>query len=315
MSKIDEQAAKWVVRLAEANPEQREIVNAALEQWLAHDVRHRGAFVRAQGVWHGLDRYASLAGRGGHPGDRLEPRISRRLMLLGGTAVALAATGGGFLFFDGRSAANSMYRSNLGEVRELRLADGSQLVLNTESSVAVHFGRKERDIRLLQGEALFRVAKHRNPFVVYTADVVVRAVGTVFSIRRYATHVAVLVTEGVVEVQSAKEGTWRVAANQAADVNSEGLIETRSVQEVDAVRRLAWRSGMVSFAGEPLSVAVEEINRHNRRRIIVDDAELGTKPIVGSFRASDTQTFALVVAAALDATVEDGAETVHLRSH
>ncbi len=60
MTSIDEQAARWAVRLAsEALPaeEQRQ-----LERWLQSDLRHRGALIRARAHWVELDRLAALHG-------------------------------------------------------------------------------------------------------------------------------------------------------------------------------------------------------------------------------------------------------------
>jgi transmembrane sensor len=87
----------------------------------------------------------------------------------------------------------------------------------------------------------------------------------------------------------------------------------RSIPHAEAERRLAWRDGMVSFAGEPLTTAVKEINRHNRRWIVVDDPTLASRPVVGIFRANDPDNFAATVATALGAQSVDQDDAIHLR--
>jgi len=70
---------------------------------------------------------------------------------------------------------------------------------------------------------------------------------------------------------------------------------------------------MVAFSGESLADAVAEINRHNRRQIIIDDAELAQQPVVGAFRATDSEAFAAAAAAALGARSVAEDDALHLR--
>jgi transmembrane sensor len=105
----------------------------------------------------------------------------------------------------------------------------------------------------------------------------------------------------------------RVAANERATVLETSQVQVRSIPHAEAERRLAWRDGMVSFAGEPLTTAVKEINRHNRRWIVVDDPTLASRPVVGIFRANDPDNFAATVATALGAQSVDQDDAIHLR--
>src|SRR5262249_28532728 len=57
-----------------------------------------------------------------------------------------------------------------------------------------------------------------------------------------------------------------------------------------------------------------EINRHNRRQIIIADPALATRPIVGVFRATDTEGFAAAAAAALDARMIANRDVIRLES-
>jgi transmembrane sensor len=70
---------------------------------------------------------------------------------------------------------------------------------------------------------------------------------------------------------------------------------------------------MIDFTGEPLGLAVEEINRHNVRHIVIDDPALASRPVVGLFRAGDPVGFAATVAAALQAQSVDREDAIHLR--
>src|SRR5262245_63689126 len=66
--------------------------------------------------------------------------------------------------------------------------------------------RNVRDIEMLRGEAYFRVAHDQaRPFIVHTASLHVRAVGTSFDVRTSSDRVVVAVEEGMVVVEHRQE--------------------------------------------------------------------------------------------------------------
>jgi transmembrane sensor len=246
--------------------------------------------------------------------------LSRRQLLAAGVA-AMGVIGGGLSWMIWRQG-QGRYTSGIGEVRRIALEDGSTVLLNTASEVTVRFTKQQRDIRLVRGEALFEVAHDRSrPFIVRANDTAVRAVGTAFAVRLEAAQVDVTVTEGVVEVADSKAvaglgvattsasrpGVRRVAAHERVVIARARAPDVEPIAPADAERQLAWREGLVSFDGESLQTAVAEINRHNRRQIVVDDPALGAMPIVGVFRATDLDGFSAAAAAALKArAIRDG---------
>jgi transmembrane sensor len=324
--KIDFEAAHWAVRLhsgALAVEEQAE-----LDHWLEDDRRHRGALLRARATWLDLDRLGALAARRTQPTGRIVESVrsttrvahqfTSRREFIAASVMALVFGGAGAWW---TRRHGQVYISEVGEIRSVTLADGSHMVLNTATEATVDFDRVHREIQLTLGEGLFEVAKDpARSFIVQTRFVSVRAVGTVFAVRAVNHRVDVTVTEGVVEVvdtNGSDSGTHRVSANERATVTEKGHIEIRSVSHAEAERRLAWREGMVEFDGESLTDAVEEINRHNYRHVLVGDPILARRPIVGRFRANDPEDFAATVAIALGAqrTVESNAIYLRQRSN
>jgi transmembrane sensor len=189
------------------------------------------------------------------------------------------------------------------------------MALNTATETRVLFSESEREVLLSRGEAHFEVAKDRaRPFVVRSGNLTVTAVGTAFSVRLEGARIDVTVTEGVVELAqtdtafAAADGTpRRVSANQRAIVTAARPVVVQSIGQEEAERSLAWRTGMVAFNGESLAEAVEQVNRHNRRHIVIDDPRLAGRPVVGMFRANDVDAFARAAAAAMGAqNIEEG---------
>jgi transmembrane sensor len=96
---------------------------------------------------------------------------------------------------------HSTYATDIGERRSITLEDGSTIDLNARSKVRVRFSNGERDVELLEGQALFGVAKDKaRPFIVRSGIAVVRAVGTQFDVYRKRSGTTVTVVEGRVAV-------------------------------------------------------------------------------------------------------------------
>jgi transmembrane sensor len=306
---IEEQAAAWAVRLdrGQLTPAQRR----ELDAWLAADARHQGAFVRARAQWSDLERVAALApgGLDLEPHARAPAPSATRRAIAAGLVIAAAALGAGLIWSGERG---EVYASELGEVRRISLADGSQMMLNTSSKAIVDFSGGVRNVRLEYGEAVFDVAHDKTrPFVVTAQDVTVTAVGTEFAVRLRNADVAVTVTEGVVELRrddkAMREPAQRIDANKRAEIVAAEPTVITSLDQTTAKRRLAWREGMVAFNGDTAAAAIAEMNRYNRRKVVLNSADLGAKPIVGYFRTSDVDGFAGALAAAFGAkVVKDG---------
>lgn len=312
MTSIDEQAARWAVRLA--GPPLPAQQQRQLDDWLQADVRHRGALVRARAQWTDLDRLAALQACNSGPLGRapVGPQLTRRHWI-GAAAAAATALGAGLSWLAVRGGA-LRYLSGLGEVRRIPLPDGSTALLNTASELEVRISRQQRRLVLIRGEALFQVAPDRaRPFVVLTDAMAVRAVGTAFDVRVEADRLDVMVTEGTVELAgsagaAAPASAQRLGANERAVVDRARSVEVHSIGAAEAERQLAWREGLLFFDNDTLAAAAAEINRYNRRQVIIEDRQLGAMPIVGRFRTTDIDDFARAAAQALNAQiVVDGA--------
>src|SRR5690606_29474815 len=81
-------------------------------------------------------------------------------------ASLLLAVAAGFIAYQWTDKQDT-YRTAIGDIKSLRLADGSQVTLNTDSTLHVAITAAERRIELDHGEAFFDVAQDpARPFVV-----------------------------------------------------------------------------------------------------------------------------------------------------
>jgi transmembrane sensor len=317
---IDKQAADWAARrdLRILSPgEQQEF-----DSWLAADIRHLGAYGRAEAVLARLERLHSAAVAEPAPSAAGAPHWTRRRIVLAGSAAAgfagIAVIGRVVME---RANPNSnhpeeYFATAVGQTHEVRLTDGSVMTLNTSTKAAVRYTDEAREIHLLQGEALFDVAKNkRRPFIVTAGDTKVRAIGTSFTVSMLpARPILVLVREGVVELQrTTMTAPVRASANVQVLAPPNAPIATVAVPEAQVERNLAWQFGKIAFDNQPLQEAADEFARYSDVRIIVDP-EVADRTVTGLFVSSDPIGFAKAAASVLKLRLEVKGREVRISS-
>lgn len=301
---IQEQASRWVARMDAGSWDAA--TEEALTEWLAADPRHDGALLRAQAAWSSLcltDAPAELSPRKG--------LVLNRRKLLAGSAVVAAGMAGWLTL----GPSGTTYRTGIGEIRRVPLADGSTVTVNTASSVVIDFDHAVRRVRIDDGEAWFQVAKDSaRPFVVEAGSVRVKAVGTAFSVRRQDGRADILVTEGAVEVWADGEShpPVQVSAGSRAVVRENVAVERSAEASASIDRALAWRNGKIDLDGETLAEAAAEFNRYNRRKLRVAAPGLAGEAFYGVFRIDDPAGFARVVEVSLQVPVEFSSDEIRI---
>jgi transmembrane sensor len=178
----------------------------------------------------------------------------------------------------------------------------------------VAFDDARRSIRLLNGEALFEIAKDRaRPFFVETAGIVVRVVGTTFTVRSTGEPVKVVVHEGLVQLSERDVPESRVLLRPNQKSVATGLkLEAELISDEEGNKDLAWREGNVAFNGETLAEAAVEFARYSEKRIEFADREASDHKIIGLYKASDPAGFANAIALSFDLEVIDRGPTIVL---
>jgi transmembrane sensor len=248
-------------------------------------------------------------------GVRAPRRITRRQWVAGGGAIAASLAGVGVYLGASRHAG---YSTRKGEKQVVSLDDGSVMTLNTDTRLEVRFTNDRRLIRLIDGEALFDVAKDRErPFVVIARNAEVRAVGTSFTVSNVdSAPVEVLVREGIVDVTRPnlpQQPPTRLLANSRAIVARDtGAVAVAHVDDAELGTDLAWKDGKIVFHGETLAAAAARFSRYSDIGIVIVDPGLGAEKVAGVFNANDPIGFAKSMALSLNATAEVRADVVRL---
>jgi transmembrane sensor len=226
----------------------------------------------------------------------------RRLFIgLAVVGAGLALSLGVWTWVDGRG----VYATAVGEQRVVQLADGSSVRLDTGSHMRVRYDGNRRLITLDQGQALFTVAHDTiRPFVVDAGAAQVRAVGTVFDVRREAGgEVRVTLVSGAVDVTG---GEGREAERMVAGHQARVTASAVRTMAIDTASATSWVEGRVVFRDTPLRQAVFEVNRYLTDKIELDAPALENESVNGVFRTGDRDAFVSAAAAALDLRASPG---------
>jgi transmembrane sensor len=198
------------------------------------------------------------------------------------------------------------------------MADGSKVMLNTDTQLRVAMTDEERRIDLKRGEAFFDVAKdpHR-PFVVTAGTERVIAVGTKFAVRRDAGSVRVVVTEGAVRMETLGKDivdARPLAAGTVARTSEAGLLlQTKPLPEAEEY--LSWRDGVLVFRETTLANAIAEFNRYNTHKIVIEDAAVAEMRVAGNFRSTNVDAFVRLLGQGYPLRVERHHDKIVLKAN
>lgn len=144
---------------------------------------------------------------------------------------------------------------------KLTLADGSQIWLNTASSITypTAFTGKERRVKIT-GEAYFEIAKNAAmAFYVEYNKGEVKVLGTHFNVNAYADEKDARVTllEGSVRF-SAGDKTGELKPGQQAQVTDNSV---NVVNEVDMESVMSWKQGRFYFDGAEIKTIMRQVEK------------------------------------------------------
>jgi transmembrane sensor len=290
---ITEAAADWAVRLhAGALTDQEQ---AELRQWIARDSRHEAALRFAEQTWGALGEvHRDETVHRQRPATAAAPvRGSRRRKpwrVAASVALLLVAAGVGWV--RGPEALLQLqadYVTHKGEVRTVHLADGSSVQLDSASAIKLEFDGVQRRISLIKGSAIFDVApmagEEKRPFVVQSASGQTRALGTRFVVEREDDRqawVGVLQHSVAVTLQALPQKETVLKEGQAARYSPENGVV--ALDDLDLERATSWRRGVLIFDRLPLAKVIEQLNRYRPGKVVLTDADLGTREVSGVFR-------------------------------
>ncbi|WEK45179.1 MAG: FecR domain-containing protein [Candidatus Andeanibacterium colombiense] len=276
-------ASDWLLRLRERDLE----TSREFEQWKLASPTHEYAFAEVEALFALSARPAQEAEYFYDSRERPRRWPSRRwrwasMVIAASLALLLALPFAPNLGYLGADAATAT-----GELRTVRLADGSRVTLNTASAIDADVtGGTTRKVTLRGGEAYFEVVHDpARPFLVHAGNADVRVLGTKFNIRIDADQSRIAVTQGHVRVALATnpKRTVDLLVGQEALADRAGLQK----QGADTYEATAWRHHQLLFSYVPLRLVVRDLNRYRRAPIYIANGALADNLVSGVFRTDD----------------------------
>lgn len=312
-AEIHSQAADWVVEFqtGEADAATRE----RFARWLRSSPEHVRAYIELVTLWEdarlydrsrAIDIDALIAAAHGEPNvvslgsprnvgpasERSTFRTRTAFNIAVAAAVALLVMGG--LLIMSRPV---QYATGIGEQRTVSLSDGSSVELNAVSRIRVEFSAHQRRVDLLEGQALFRVAKNAaRPFLVVSGGTRVRDVGTQFDVNRNLSGTIVTVIEGLVSVAYSSQSTAALSplslSLRPIEVGAgEQIVVAPHViprpEPANIMTATAWTRNELIFQSTALPQVAAQFNRLNARQLVIEGTQLQGFHVSGVFPALD----------------------------
>jgi transmembrane sensor len=313
---ISEEAAEWFLRLKDPRVTRRD--KRQFFEWLLESRRHVAEYLRIV-LMHGwlrrmkldacmaLPRESNVVNlnlhvRSGIGDARPLVRSGHRRIAAVAAALVLTILAGSIV--NGAWLQRSVH-TDLGEWRNVTLADGSVVRLGPATRLRFEFSDTKRSVHLHGGEAYFEVAKDpARPFLVNAEPLVVRAVGTAFGVTRHGSEVTVAVAEGKVLAtpsDAAAEQLDRASRKLGIPLTESESISTSgawpvTVQKIEVAHVLSWKDKRLIFVdGATLADAIQAFNMRNHLQMEAPDPAVALRAVVGAFDAADPESFARTI--------------------
>lgn len=303
-------AADWVIENEIGlTPEKQDYFNS----WLTEDPDHRKAYLEANRSWEELDRLLGLNTSYKAPVDpdllednrKVYGLIRKKawwisaLCAVAAVAFVVIMPLGGELFRAGKPARPEEVVFE--RIKKLELPDGSIVHLNHGATINQKYSKEERLIQLVSGEANFEVKKDPSkPFVVEVSGIRIRAVGTEFNVRLVENAVDVIVTEGIVSLDTGLESSDNGDGDKLLEANSKATVlfgedkmevNYEQLDETSLTAEIAWKPTLINFNNTPLSQIIEEFNRRTPHRLVLSDPMLEDVRLTSYFWSDNVEGF------------------------
>ncbi|WP_207264072.1 FecR domain-containing protein [Pseudomonas sp. GW101-3H06] len=284
-------AAQWLALLESGGATEQDRAN--LQRWRDSCRSHELAWQKAQAL---RQRFADLPSALALSSlDRHDP--ARRVVLrraLGAVALVPAA------WLISRQLPLEVWRADLhtatGERKQVQLADGSSLELNTASAVDVDL--PSRRVKLVEGEMSLKVSG-TSPLTIQTRFGQVIVSQSEVCVRQNASNCRVSVFNGVVQLQPLQDASLTLRAGQQINLQATGA---SGIEPFDVLQP-GWREGVLMARNQALGDFLRELDTY-RPGVLRWEPELEALRITGSFRLDDTDRILALLAASLPLEVQ-----------
>ncbi|AYR22013.1 FecR family protein [Alcaligenes faecalis] len=278
-SRVDEDAARWVVRKEGAKLEPDTL--AQFDAWYGADPLHAQTYDALAASWRRLDQVSVL--------PIARKKRKSRVKTLASACVLMGASFYAWQMFEQQDLINSGV-----EITQLSLPDGSVAILDAQTRVRLHFEHGQRQVSVESGRAFFQVVPataQTGPFTVQTGLAQATALGTRYEVSFNDQVSAVAVYEHTVQVQCQSCDASQPVILQPGDraTVAGGQLRAQLAQSTastHAEAAPAWTNGLLSFDDVSLREAARQLGQYTHRVIWMGSEKAEATRVSGVVQAA-----------------------------
>lgn len=209
------------------------------------------------------------------------PSVGRRIrMWSAAAAVILLLLVAGIFFYSDKGQTPAAIATEFGEVRTQHLPDGTEIVLNANSSVRLGKNWEDGQTRevWIRGEVFFRVKKtaSRDKFIVHTDAFDIEVTGTAFNVVNDGEKSSIILREGSVIIHQDGKQLLMKPGDFIEYAHSK-----MQQKQVDKDDYMAWMENKLVFDKTPLAEVAKTIRNHYGVQVILDGPGTEAETISG----------------------------------
>lgn len=193
-------------------------------------------------------------------------------------AAAVAVLSIGFWQYN-RTPSMQAYATHYGEMRRQLLPDGSEVILNANTTINYKNRTEGSDREVwVNGEAFFHVKKtaHKDRFIVHTGHFDVIVTGTQFNVLNRNSKNNVLLKEGSVTISS-PEQEIKMTPGEYVEFNNTGIQK----KAINSAPVLAWTDHRFIFENTPMKEVASQITDLYGLQVTLEGPKTDTATISG----------------------------------
>lgn len=295
-ARIEEEAVRWLASLRGGHGDQ-----AGFERWYSENPAHAQAYDQLLASWDAmalltpavpLANEQESASPNGRDHRRTIIMAIAAVLILGIFAIGIGGPG----WFGAQPATAVALSSKVGEIRQVRLADGSIVTLDSDSAISGSLSAASRTLRLVRGRVRFELAAaNPTPLVVETDAGTVSGSQGSFDVGLREGILTAASLRGGLDIRRAGASQHVAVGQIIASVPNDGLGDPRMIRASE----MRWTTGMLSFENDRLVDVIAGVNRYGVTKIVVR-GEAGDLRFTGTIRPTRTDAVAHMLAATFD---------------
>ncbi len=210
---------------------------------------------------------------------------------------------------------NLSYTTQFGEIKEIGLPDGSNVILNANSTLTFNPATLESTVRKvhLEGEAYFHVVRKnlKAPvkFIVLTENGEIEVLGTQFNVNSRHGKTSVVLNSGKVKFNAEENQNTMLEPGDMVEYSKDSKALT--MQKVDPETHSSWRNHKLKFDDTSLLELTRILEDNYGLKVVIENQDLLQEKITGEISAKNVDILLQAVSKLFNIQVNQTGKTVY----